>query len=225
MTDAKLCQIALFIIWLIVLTPVYTASALEINFNPNSDVQVTDVSALISWSTDEPSTGIVEYGVESGVMERESSGATGTEHSVELTGVASQATFRFFFEISNGTDTLRRPVEGGDFYSFTTEAPRDRTPPRAITGLAAPTITANSITIVWERDTSDEDIDHYNIYKNDDLLSDDVSSKTYTDTGLDASVEYVYKVSAVDFAGNEGPKTTQRATTRSEDYQQISVSG
>ncbi|NQU79673.1 fibronectin type III domain-containing protein, partial [Candidatus Woesearchaeota archaeon] len=95
----------------------------------------------------------------------------------------------------------------------------------AITSLAAPTITANSITIVWERDTNDEDIDHYNVYNNDDLISDDVSSKTYTDTGLEASVEYIYKVSAVDFAGNEGPKTSQRATTRSEDYQQISVSG
>jgi hypothetical protein len=220
--NQKLCRISLFLIWLVVLMPVYTADALVITFNPDRDIIVTDSSAIVNWTTDVPATGKVKYGVVAATEQVESAPPK-MSHSAHLSGLASGMTFKYYIESSNATDTIRLPSEEGDFLEFTTEAAHDRTPPKAVTSLAAPTISKESITLVWEPDPRDTDIDHYAVYKSGTLLNSLVLEKTFTDTGLNMSTEYTYQVSAIDASGNEGPKTSVKATTRSESFQELLI--
>ncbi|MFH1064576.1 MAG: fibronectin type III domain-containing protein, partial [Candidatus Woesearchaeota archaeon] len=225
MSSAKACRIALFMIWMIVLTPIYSASALQVNFNPDSGVQVTDNSFKISWSTDEPTTGEVVYGPQGDVNEKAKSQTTGTSHEISVTGIAPERTFLFYITAKNTTgESIRSPVDSGDYHSLTTEPPRDRTAPYPVKDLAPVNIDKTSVTFSWTPDERDTDISHYNIYRGSELIAADVMSTEYTDMGLDFLTAYEYKVSPVDLAGNNGSKTTLSITTRSENYQPIQLS-
>ncbi|MBW2997110.1 fibronectin type III domain-containing protein, partial [Candidatus Woesearchaeota archaeon] len=220
--NQKICRIALFMMWLIVLMPIYSANALEIQFNPDAGLDVTDNSATIQWSTDEESTGKVRYGI-TDTGEFKSSSTPGTEHSIEITGISSETTFRFFIEAENDTATVRLPEEE-DYFTFTTEPPRDRTPPHAVKNLAAPTVTRDMISLSWAPDDRDEDIDHYVVARDGEIISDTVPQPSFTNSGLNFSTEYIYVVSAVDTSGNTGPGMTLKVTTRSESYQPVFIS-
>lgn len=218
-----LCRIALLLIWMVVLTPVYSANALQIQFNPDSDVRVTDISADINWTTDEESSGKLYFGVQE-PGEEESSGTGRTDHSVSITGIAPETTFRFFIEAKNATDTVRSPADEGSFYSFTTDEPWDRTPPRPVKSLASPTVLRDSVTLTWEPDEGDDDIDYYMVFRDDILLDDELVEASYTDHGLNFSTGYTYRVMAVDTSGNYGSNSSLDVTTRSESYQPVVIS-
>lgn len=220
--NQKICRIALFMIWLIVLMPIYSANALEIQFNPDTGVEVSDNSAKIRWSTDVQSTGRVRYGI-ADTGEFKPSTTPGTEHSIDITGISAETTFRFFIEAENGTAVARLPA-AGDYFTFTTEPPRDRTPPHAVKNLAAPTVTRDTISLSWAPDDRDADIDHYVVSRNGQVISDTVSQTSFTDTGLNFSTEYIYVVFAVDTSGNPGPGVTLKVTTRAETYQPVFIS-
>ncbi|MBN1544087.1 fibronectin type III domain-containing protein [Candidatus Woesearchaeota archaeon] len=222
--DQHVCRVALFIAWLMVLTPVYSASALQLTFNPDSDVTVDDISAVINFTTDEPATARVRYGLEGRITESAESKPAKTGHSVLIRGIASSTRFQYYIEASNASATVRSPLDGGDFHYFTTEAPRDRSPPNAVRGLAAPTITRDSISLVWESSPADTDIDGYYVFRNGTLVGDLVREKSFTDSGLYYETEYEYKVGAVDLAGNRGVNTSVKATTRAESYTAIAIS-
>ncbi|MFC1740999.1 fibronectin type III domain-containing protein [Nanoarchaeota archaeon] len=209
-------------IWLIVLMPVYSANAMVVTFDPATDVTVTDNSATIQWTTDEESTGRVFYGAVDDVDEQESSGVSGTSHSITITTIASSALFNFYISASGDLGTVRDPIDIGNFHSFTTDAPYDHAAPGVVTGLAAPTITQDSITISWIA-PSDDDLDYYMVFKDGALVSGSVKQTSYVFSGLDNSTEYTLKVSAVDTSGNMGGNTSVQANTQSADYQPIAV--
>ncbi|MBW2971411.1 hypothetical protein KY359_00090, partial [Candidatus Woesearchaeota archaeon] len=223
-THQRICRIALFMIWLIVMTPIDVANALVIDFNPDFNVTVSDVGAVFNFTTDEPAAAKVRYGLEGAITETAESKPPKTQHSVELKGIAASTKFQYYLEARNSTSAVRLPVEEGDFYYFETQAPRDRVAPKAVKQLEASAITRDSITLTWDKDAGDADIDHYIVYKGDEVLAGDVSVKSYTDTGLNFSTEYTYKVSAVDTSDNEGAKTSVTATTMSESYVALTVS-
>jgi len=50
-------RIAIVLIWLIILMPVYSADALEISFSTTNGVTPTQNSVKIEWNTDENSEG------------------------------------------------------------------------------------------------------------------------------------------------------------------------
>jgi hypothetical protein len=220
----RICRIALFMIWMIMLTPVYTANALTVTFNPSTDVNTTDIDASISWKTDESSTGKIYYNVPGKTVETKSSASSGTSHNVRILNIAHDTKFQFYIEAKNSTSTVRDPVTTANYHYFTTGAKRDRTKPFAVTGLSAPKITNTAITLIWKADSRDKDIDHYEVYKGGKLLSKSVKTATYTDTGLNASTQYVYKVSAVDNSSNKGPNVSLSATTKSKSYTPITIS-
>ena len=224
--DQVICRISIFMIWLILLMPVYTADALDITFNPDTDVVVTDRTATVNWVTDEDTTGALYYGVNTESLESERSTTASTEHSLELSGLAYSTTFQYYIEARNSSgDTVRSPFEGGDYHSFTTDAEWDRTAPHAVTGLAAPAITRESITLSWEKDDRDEDVDHYMVYQDDELLDGNVKQKSFMASGLENGTDYTFKVCAVDVAGNKGVNSSVTARTRSEDFVALLVSG
>lgn len=55
-------------------------------------------------------------------------------------------------------------------------------------------------------------LDHYNIYR-DGTKVGEASDTTYTDTGLQSSTQYTYRVSAVNLTGEEGQKSEPDSAT------------
>lgn len=65
-----------------------------------------------------------------------------------------------------------------------------------------------SVMVLSWKDEPKADFSHYRIYKNDMLLADNVTVKTYRDTGiLEPDVTYSYVVSSVDTDGDENKST------------------
>jgi lysozyme len=93
----------------------------------------------------------------------------------------------------------------------------DTTPPANVTGLAE-THTSTSVTLTWTNPT-DSDFSYTKVYKNNVLLSSNITSGTITDSGLTASTAYTYKVTSVDTTGNESTGSTITATTSAQQQQ------
>jgi serine protease len=85
-----------------------------------SDVQAVDIthnSATITWTTDEPATSVVYYGLTTGYGNTESVGGYTTSHSVTLTSLSPETLYHYKVE---STDSSDNTAQSGD-YTFTTE--------------------------------------------------------------------------------------------------------
>ena len=85
-------------------------------------------------------------------------------------------------------------------------------PPTVPTGLSATTVSTSQIDLSWNPSTDDFGVTGYNIYRDGSLLKSVISTST-SDTGLSASTQYCYTVSALDAAGNESGQSTQECAT------------
>ena len=110
---------------------------------------------------------------------------------------------------------------GSEFYmspcfpfSCPPEVPGDTIPPTAPTQLVAKAISPSKIALTWQEATDNEGVIRYQIYRDDDYIGSVASSTTeYTNSGLDAVMQYCYEVTAVDLAGNESATSNEACTT------------
>jgi len=80
----------------------------------------------------------------------------------------------------------------------------DTTPPSAVTGLTAGSVTASSVALRWNPATDNVGVDHYAIYDG----SSQVAATTQTSarvTGLEPASAHTFTVRAIDAAGNVSP--------------------
>jgi len=96
----------------------------------------------------------------------------------------------------------------------------DNTAPDQVSGLIVTTVSSSQLDLDWDAN-SEPDLDHYNVYRSitdggSYSLVDSSGTNSYSDTGLEASTTYYYKVSAVDAIGNEGAQSLQASGTTSE---------
>ena len=93
-------------------------------------VRVTDIfntSATVSWTTDEPSDSFLEYGPGAALALTLSSGGFVLNHTVRITGLSPQTTYRFRLRSADPSGNVALPGTEG---SFTTEKnPVPRVPP------------------------------------------------------------------------------------------------
>ncbi|HEC80947.1 MAG TPA: PKD domain-containing protein [Thermoplasmatales archaeon] len=78
--------------------------------------------------------------------------------------------------------------------------------PPKVTGLTVKDAKDGKLNLAWNPATDNVAVDHYNIYRDGDLLTS-VKTTSYQDTGLTNGKTYTYEVSAVDTCGNEGDKS------------------
>ncbi len=113
---------------------------------------ITTSSATISWTTDEPATSQVEYGLTTGYGQLTPlDSALLTNHSVTLSGLTEATLYHFRVR---STDGANNPASSAD-QTFTTTAPADTTPPTGtitINGAAAAT---NSLTVTLTLSATD----------------------------------------------------------------------
>ncbi len=77
----------------------------------------------------------------------------------------------------------------------------DITPPSNPSNLQATNVTANSISLIWNKSTDDVGVSMYEIFK-DGVLTDQTTDTTYTATGLLPNNFYLFKIRAKDAAMN-----------------------
>lgn len=90
----------------------------------------------------------------------------------------------------------------------------DTTAPTQPGSFAATAVSSSQINLSWTASTDNVGVTGYRIYRGGTLIHTNGTTLTYSDTGLSASTNYSYQVSAIDAAGNESTKASASATTQ-----------
>jgi 5'(3')-deoxyribonucleotidase len=165
---------------------------------------INDTGASIKWETDEPSSGIVEYGTKSGYGYYESDESVDTQHIIILTGLLPETTYHF--KVVSVDVAGNNPAMSTD-RTFETLLPPDFTPPIAI--ITSPLINAildGEVQI--KTDISDNrGIAKVEFYIDGNLEYTDDTPDYYwswdTTEGYYPDGEYSIKILAADLSGNE----------------------
>ena len=160
---------------------------------------ITDTSAIITWTTDRFANSTVNYGEDAFLGSTASDSNFLFDHSVTLTGL-SPATFHYFDVASTnlyGNTTV--DTNSGEFYNFTTmmSAP-------SITGVSATDITDTAATIIWTTDELGNSTVTYGNSTPPALTASDatpVFNHSISLTGLTQGTLYYYDVSSSNAEG------------------------
>ncbi len=82
--------------------------------------EVTEATAEIAWTTDEPATSVVHYGIGAPLMIQANETLT-EEHSVLLEGLTDCSLYVFYVESSDAAGNLAVEDNGGDYFTFLTD--------------------------------------------------------------------------------------------------------
>jgi peptidoglycan/xylan/chitin deacetylase (PgdA/CDA1 family) len=183
----------------------FTTVKSDVNAPLISDVSVTDItqdSARVTWTTDEPATSVVEYGLSS--IYGSTSGPDSdrmTSHSIVLSGLISGTTYHFSMKSQDASGNEALSADG----VFTTVR-RDVTPP-AISNVAASNVTQNSAKITWKTDepaTSQVEYGLTSGYGSSSPADANlVTSHSVVLNGLASGTKYHFSVQSKDASGNE----------------------
>jgi hypothetical protein len=160
---------------------------------------ITKTDANISWSAPTGYSGVTLSGYKIYVDNVLKHTASPSSSSYSLTGLTADTSYtvKVVVSYSDGTETT------GITKVFNTLIPEDETAPANVTNLVA-TPTFNSISLKWTNPT-DQDFAKVNVYE------DGIYKKSVTATegssanfsNLDPDTTYSFKVTSVDFTGNE----------------------
>jgi len=193
---------------------------------------ITQTGATITWTTNEPATNQVEYGLTT------SYGSTtnldenlATSHSVSLSGLTAGTTYHYRVK---SEDASGNEAVSGDRV-FTTLVSPDTTPP-TISQVTVSSVSDTAVTITW---TTDEGATSQVVYSTVPLHSSVVqpswtpldenlvTSHSVAISGLTAGTVYYYWVTSKDDSGNEavsGDDTFSTSDTAAPTITQVNVS-
>ncbi|HVP05113.1 MAG TPA: S8 family serine peptidase [Dehalococcoidia bacterium] len=161
---------------------------------------ITTSGATITWTTNEPATSRVEYGLTTsyGTLTAVDSNLV-TSHSVNLSGLTANTPYHYHVLSS---DAANNPATSGDF-TFTTAA--DTTPP-VISNVAATNVTNAGATITWTTNEAATSRVEYGLTTSYGTLttldSNLVTSHSVNLSGLSPSTPYHFHVLSSDAANN-----------------------
>ncbi|MGD0798680.1 MAG: fibronectin type III domain-containing protein [Acidobacteriaceae bacterium] len=173
---------------------------------------ITSTSAVVTWTTDQPSTSLVNYGVTSGYGSSSTLNSTlQTSQSVTLTGLTPGTTYDF--------DVVSVDAGAGSTTSgnstFMTAA-LVSTPP-VITNVATTNVTSTSVTVTWTTDqpaTSQINYGTTTGYGSSTTLDTAmVTAHSETITGLAAGTAYDFDVVSANAASQSTTSPNSMATT------------
>jgi hypothetical protein len=167
-------------------------------------VFVDQTSAIVQWTTDEPSTSLLGFGLTDalGGMISDPSGSFTQTHSLKLTGLSPETTYFAQVTSADPDDNLT----SSSLFSFTTLAVPDTTPPIITAGPSVASKTDTKIVVAWTTNepatsgVSYNDGTHFNVVSDTALTRD----HQITLSGLTAQTAYSITVSTTDAVGN-GP--------------------
>jgi HYR domain/Carboxypeptidase regulatory-like domain len=172
-------------------------------------------SAIVQWTTDEPASSTVSYGVTSslGTVVNGPAGLFTQTHSVRLTGLASQT--MYLAQVTTADPSKNTTTSS--IFTFTTLAVPDTTPPVIKEGPTVQSKTDTTITVNWTTDEPATSGVSYNDGTHFSVVNDAALTKTHVMTlsGLTPSTPYTIRVSSTDAAGN--PPTVSAPITATTD--------
>jgi YVTN family beta-propeller protein len=161
---------------------------------------ITTTGATISWTTNQASTGQVNYGPTSSYGSSSAlSSSLALSHTVTLTGLTAGTTYNYDVVSTNSAGTASLSANA----TFTTVLP-----PPVISGVSVSNITTSGATISWTTDEASTTQVNYgttNSYGSSSPLSSSmVQSHTVTLSGLTAGTTYNYDVVSTNSTGTAG---------------------
>jgi hypothetical protein len=161
---------------------------------------LTSSGGTLTWTTDEPSTSQVDYGLTMtyGASSTLNSSLV-TAHSVVLTGLASATTYHFRVDSKDNSGNLGNSSD----FTFTTASTAT---PSSLTSIQATSITSSAATIVWTSSTpASTQVDYGTsiAYGTTTTLNSAlVTAHTVALSGLIENTTYHYRVRSVDGSNN-----------------------
>ncbi len=159
---------------------------------------ITSGGARITWSTDEPSSTQVEYGVITAYGSTAPLDATlTTAHGQTLTALLPGMRYHYRVLSRDAAGNLAVSPDG----AFTTAMVPDTAAPAAPANLTAMPTASTQIDLAWSDSTDNAGVAGYRIYRNGVQVGTS-GLPGYSDKELAPSTLYTYTVSAYDAAGN-----------------------
>jgi hypothetical protein len=172
---------------------------------------VTSGTATITWTTDQVSSSVVNYGTTTGYGSTASLGALVTTHSVVLTGLSANTTYDFDVVSANAANTSSTSTN----YTFTTSS--STAPPPVLSYLAFWGVTSSEVTTSW---STNEPANTAVAYGTTNALGQLSPVQTalsishgVTLTSLIAGTTYYFEAQSADGSGNTGYSTMYSFTT------------
>ncbi|MCK4718419.1 MAG: pre-peptidase C-terminal domain-containing protein [Thermoplasmata archaeon] len=180
-----------------------------------SATSITPYGATITWTTDEASSSMVEYGTTTAYGSVASGSSGVTSHSVALTGLSPGTTYHYRVK---SMDAATNTATSSD-KTFATENVGDTTPP-VLSSISASSITTNTATIGWTTDEASSSVVEYGTttaYGYSKTGSNGVTSHSVSLNALSAATTYHYRVRSTDESGNTGTSSDRTFATTSGD--------
>lgn len=189
---------------------------------------VSDVSANVTWATNEAADSAVWYGTDTTTPSSFTSSTLRTNHSVTLTSLAKNVTYYYKVISADASSNATTDNNSGTFYSFVTlSAPItvvggggggsaiDRSAPD-ITAVSVTSTTPNSVLISWRSSEEGNSLvrintEYGNLVGNDEQLS--VFNHSVAVKKLTPGTTYRFKAVTYDASGNRGESAEQIFTT------------
>ena len=171
---------------------------------------ITHNSAIVTWQTNEPTTGVVSYGLTTTFTQIITDNTLSTLHSVTLSGLSSETLY--YLQVKATDEAGNGPTPSATINFRTVNMP-DTTAPIIVEGPMAINVTDTSATIIWRTDepstsgVSFNDGTVYHIYSDNNLTT----FHSIQLTGLTSNTAYTYVVSSKDTFGN-GPTLSSDKT-------------
>jgi hypothetical protein len=170
---------------------------------------ITTTSATITWTTDQASTSLVNYGTSAAYGSASTLNSTlSTSHSVTLTGLTPGTTYDFDVVAANSAGA----TSTSNNLTFTTTAL-----PPVISAVSTSGITTTSATVTWTTDQATTSLVNYGTsaaYGSASTLNSTLStSHSVTLTGLTPGTTYDFDVVAANSAGTSSTSNNLTFTT------------
>ncbi|MBM4249663.1 MAG: hypothetical protein FJ149_09590 [Euryarchaeota archaeon] len=164
---------------------------------------ITDRVAVVTWETDEPADGAVEFGTDASYGSKAAHVGMGALHEVTLLNLVPRTTYHF--RVLSGDASGNGPGASEDF-SFTTLAEPDTTAPR-ISNPRVVAVTRTGATVLWETDEIADGFVEYGTttaYGLSSSASEYSLSHSLPLNGLSPDTLYHLRVRSADPSGNLG---------------------
>lgn len=183
---------------------------------------ISDTSQAITWTTDVPSSTVVEYGLTTAYGSTKTGTGNVTNHSVTLTGLTKGTTYNFRVK---STDSNNRTTVSPN-YTFTTS---DSTTPPTLSNIQVTNKTASGATITWTTDqTSNSVVEYgpttsYGTTRSDSAM---VTNHSITLNGLNPGSTYHFRVKSTNAFDITATSADHTFTTASNPvYPAITIDG
>lgn len=179
-----------------------------------TDINVIDIGdngATVTWTTDEPATSRVDYGLTAGYDEFVQDMSLTTSHSMAVSGLDPDTLYHF--RVRSIDENSNQSSSADDTFQTTdTGAP-------VISNVNAINITADSVTITWTTDEPATSVVHYGEtagYGTDATVGGMTTDHSVPITGLSDDTTYHYQVESTDASDNTSSSSDRTFDTADE---------